>query len=290
MLDNIDWSKVNLIEDEEEYLRQTGQVRQDCTDCGRVNGKKRRSIDEEVDIQKKEEGRIVNGSIVPAHKYPWATIHRNGGSLCGSSLISRDKVLTAAHCVSRNNVTTRLVTLVLGCQQRSRTQTCLTRTVTQNNIFPHPEYNINRQIDNDIAVLRLVPPLTSCTSRINTICLPPANYVSDGQNGTVAGWGVTDARGRGGASDQLRETTMPIAPQSQCQQLNGRMFNETQKICTLANVTQSTDCSGDSGSCLFVPIGGRMTCVGAVSYGPFPCARYSVYARVSHFISWIMGI
>lgn len=45
--------------------------------------------------------RIVGGNILPAHEYPWLVgLSRQGKIYCGASLISRNHVLTAAHCVN----------------------------------------------------------------------------------------------------------------------------------------------------------------------------------------------
>ena len=45
-------------------------------------------------------GRIVGGQDADAHSHPWQIkLRRNGGFLCGGTLVDNDWVITAAHCV-----------------------------------------------------------------------------------------------------------------------------------------------------------------------------------------------
>lgn len=44
--------------------------------------------------------RIVGGKVANAHEYPWlAGLYRQGKIYCGASIISRNYLLTAAHCL-----------------------------------------------------------------------------------------------------------------------------------------------------------------------------------------------
>lgn len=47
--------------------------------------------------------RVVNGENAPQHAWPWQiSLRVNGRHICGGSLIARNWVVTAAHCVDRN--------------------------------------------------------------------------------------------------------------------------------------------------------------------------------------------
>merc|ERR1712117_514875 len=46
------------------------------------------------------DGRIIGGEEAPAHEFPWQISLRNLGShICGGSIINKNQVITAAHCV-----------------------------------------------------------------------------------------------------------------------------------------------------------------------------------------------
>ena len=47
--------------------------------------------------------RVVNGDNASPHAWPWQiSLRVNGRHICGGSLIAKDWVITAAHCVARN--------------------------------------------------------------------------------------------------------------------------------------------------------------------------------------------
>ena len=47
--------------------------------------------------------RVVNGENAAPHSWPWQiSLRVNGRHICGGSLIDREWVVTAAHCVDRN--------------------------------------------------------------------------------------------------------------------------------------------------------------------------------------------
>ena len=47
--------------------------------------------------------RVVNGENAQPHSWPWQiSLRVNGLHICGGSLIDKEWVVTAAHCVQRN--------------------------------------------------------------------------------------------------------------------------------------------------------------------------------------------
>jgi len=51
-------------------------------------------------IEAKPRGKIIGGEEAPKHEFPWQISLRNLGShICGGSIINRNQVITAAHCV-----------------------------------------------------------------------------------------------------------------------------------------------------------------------------------------------
>lgn len=48
-------------------------------------------------------GKVVGGNDAEPGEYPWlASVTRRGGHFCGGSLLSRNFVLTAGHCMCRS--------------------------------------------------------------------------------------------------------------------------------------------------------------------------------------------
>merc|ERR1712045_72077 len=46
------------------------------------------------------DSKIIGGSEAPKHEFPWQISLRNLGShICGGSIINKNQVITAAHCV-----------------------------------------------------------------------------------------------------------------------------------------------------------------------------------------------
>ena len=119
-----------------------------------------------------------------------------------------------------------------------------------------------------------------------------ANSCCSLQPAVVTGWGDTQGTG---SDDKLREVTVTVSNQAQCDQLynsvGGQIFDH--EICALAPGKDS--CFGDSGGPLVhEETSGRYTLIGVVSRGPpnvFPaCAHPTIpgaYVRVTSVLDWI---
>jgi secreted trypsin-like serine protease len=121
--------------------------------------------------------RIVGGESAGTAAWGWAvSISIASTYLCGGSIISKDWVITAAHCAS--GFTASEITIYAGSNfPRSGTQS---KTVSQ--IIVHPSY-VSATYENDIALLRLSSPLTMSDPNISPICIPSvaATTLSSGE-------------------------------------------------------------------------------------------------------------
>jgi secreted trypsin-like serine protease len=150
-------------------------------------------------------GRIVGGTIVSPHSHPWQAgllIAVPGGTiLCGGSLISTTRVLTAAHCT----VGSLSTQVVLGAHQFTTVEPSQQRrTVSPGNYRNHSQYNPNNW-NNDISVL-IMPSAVTITNQVRTIPFVPASAPNfTGVTATMSGWGRTSNGGSN--SDLLRSTT-----------------------------------------------------------------------------------
>src|SRR5690606_33225122 len=145
---------------------------------------------------------IVGGEPAWVEDYPYVAYLANerGRQFCGAALFAPDRVVTAAHCVSREDEDS--LTVVVGRQDVSTSDG---HEVGVRRIWTHPEYRSAIR-GYDVAVLELdrsVPyrPLRLATKRDG------AAYQA-GRKATVLGWGHVDEHGE--SSRTLRSAQVPV--------------------------------------------------------------------------------
>ena len=119
--------------------------------------------------------------VTNPHQYPWIVKIQswfddpNQGGFCGGSIISKTMVMTAAHCVKKENgnIATRTV-ITLG-HSNFNSDECLTVVVEAIKIHPQAFNETTRKWGNDIALLQLSKELQFKKS-IQPIGLPNRNY------------------------------------------------------------------------------------------------------------------
>lgn len=252
---------------------------------------------------------------------------RARSAFCGGSIIARQWILTAAHCVvspdgkptPANGVAIRSGAVDLrGGDFREVAR-----------IIVHPDYDAAR-IDNDIALMQLSQPIQSSSGPVGAI--PVAGQGTALPNGpaVVIGWGMMQD---GKFPISLMETDIDIVPNDTC---NKGMIEQTKRdmgsfllgmgqsngipmenleaafeiltrqignaltpnmICAGTSSGQRTMCNGDSGGPLMIrQSNGQWLQVGVVSWNRMPigaqtaCGHeslYGVYTRVSQYFDWI---
>jgi hypothetical protein len=180
-------------------------------------------------------GRIVGGQeVVPvSHPYQACLLTlRATTTVCGGSLISQNRILTAATCI-RDSIS---VEVILGAHQYTANEpTQQRRTVLPAQYRIHPRH-MGITFFN-VAVLIFLQPITF-TSQVGLIPLAPADAPAfEGSQGTISEWGRTED---GGSSvDILRSTMNPIISNAEC----AAIFTSI----TDNNICQST--AGGRGPC-----------------------------------------
>jgi secreted trypsin-like serine protease len=223
--------------------------------------------------------RIVGGTAVPNGKYPFMAYvkrYRNGKfwGFCGGSLIDRDSVLTAAHCLK--NMTGAVV--VVGrtdLRNKNRGQ-----VIEASKPFIHPRYHGNGY---DAGVLKLrravkgIKPIKLATAKQNDLEKP-------GHVLTAAGWGVTTPKGNTQAPPRMREVSIPVVSDSRTKRAyQSQGLKYLPSLMVAAGKKGKSPCYGDSGGPLFDS--GSRTQVGITSEGPRSCGstRYpAVYTEVNN--------
>jgi len=229
---------------------------------------------------------IVNGDNAPECKWRWqVSLQDNIGHFCGGMLIRPDWVVTAAHCLSNDDI------IVKAGEWRLSTSSNNEQSVTVragSRQIMHPKYTRNKAYD--IALLKLPRPL-QMTRCVGTVCLPTRD-VSGGTRCSISGWGMLSSGGR--LSNILQEAEVTTLSNRDCQNTGYSSSRITpDMLCAQGRARNGsiTDaCQGDSGGPLVCQgSSGTWTLHGATSWGN-GCAERNypgVWSRVFFSLGWI---
>ncbi|KAL0828786.1 hypothetical protein ABMA28_003700 [Loxostege sticticalis] len=236
-------------------------------------------------------GRIWGGQSVGAGAQPHLgglviTLTDGRQSICGSSLLSNTRSVTAAHCWRSLNAQGQIIqasrfTIVWAS---NRLMSGGTR-VNTNQVFMHPQYNM-RSLQNDVAVIR--HNHVNFNNQINRINLASGSNSYAGTWATAAGFGRNNDVS-GSSNPDKRQANLLVITNDVCR----RTFGNTIVASTLCVSTThgSSTCPGDSGGPLAIGSGNNRILIGITSFGTQWCTRGfpAGFARVTSFNSWIRG-
>ncbi|MBB5955620.1 secreted trypsin-like serine protease [Saccharothrix tamanrassetensis] len=217
---------------------------------------------------------IVGGTRASIGQYPWTVYlaSSSGGQFCGGTLVSGNKVVTAAHCTSgRSPSSTRVV---WGREDKQSTAGVVA-SVTR--IWIHPSYR-SATSGYDVSVLTLDRNISS--SYLPLATPSDTSLYAAGTNATILGWGTTSSGGS--ASRYLLKATVPVTSDATCRQAYPQ-YSNTSMVCAGYPQGGTDTCQGDSGGPLVA--GGKL--IGATSWGR-GCASAGypgVYARIASYHS-----
>jgi secreted trypsin-like serine protease len=231
---------------------------------------------------------IVGGTPVPNGDYPFvaslgdvrygATAYRR--HFCGASLIDRNSVLTAAHCVK--GTPKRPLRVVVGRTVLSSGQG-QTRRVAR--IFVHPRFKGFTSLTYDAAVLTLNNPVRGIAP-IKLAGAAQDPLERPGRLAKIAGWGNTvkqPPRGNNGGDypDRMRAARVPVVSDTRATKVYGRVY--VGALMVAAGKGGKDACDGDSGGPMFAGLDGQRYQVGITSFGKGCAARGypGVYTEVN---------
>jgi len=238
------------------------------------------------------QAKIIGGNVAERTEYPFFAQLAMG---CGASLITRDVVLSAAHCVEGIAMLGSHVHVSAYedwdvVEEQGLAETTIDRFVTD--FASHPNFEWTGL--NDIAVIKLSSPVpeTIPTVKLNADRLVP----EDGQDVTVIGLGISDYF-EDTFPDLLHEVELQIINFDWCNAYSryGGSLDRDAEFCASTLVDGEVlggkdSCNGDSGGPIFIKDGtDRPLQVGIVSHGE-GCAFQNypgVYATVSDAYGWI---
>ncbi|CAH1989251.1 unnamed protein product [Acanthoscelides obtectus] len=234
-----------------------------------------------------DQERIVGGHNADPNEWPWiAGLFVGGRQFCGGSLIDKQHILSAAHCVAHmSSWDVARLTVRLGDHNIKTSSEVRHVEKRVKRVVRHRGFD-SRTLYNDIAILTLDSPV-EFSHQIRPICLPSGNNDHAGKTGTVIGWG--SLRESGPQPAVLQEVNIPIWNNRDCKLKYGPAAPGgivEHMIC--AGRANRDSCSGDSGGPLMVK-NGKWTQIGIVSWG-IGCGKGQypgVYTRVEKFLPWI---
>lgn len=237
-------------------------------------------------------GQIIGGEPTDPREFPflvslqwkWGTAMRWS---CGGSLISKNWVYTAAHCVDQL-IPSRLVFggHDLFDEQSGKDNCPQVRGVKPDSVYVHPNWSRSTG-ENDVALIRVDPPVDYMHVTI------AEDFDETIDKLVVTGWGK---------NDQNKVTRVPLYANldelsiQACNQFYGSNSNYavTQKqICTKGSSQGS--CQGDSGGPLLRirrvnvsdEIKTKVNILGGVSYSIGCAVNPTVFSRAASYIEWI---
>ncbi|KAG0428350.1 hypothetical protein HPB47_024667, partial [Ixodes persulcatus] len=170
---------------------------------------------------------LYKARLAKVGEFPWmVSLHitkKNKRAFCGGSLIKRNIVLTAAHCM-RGFLRGYAAAGFLDQKKRgSHYQRRKIETIVC--------YKDDCGSRRDIALIKLASPfnITKSEKLIGTVCLPRMNRAL-GREVTITGWGLTSPN-IGSQSSRLLAITVPVRDNNFCAGFYPRLFNPKIMFC-----------------------------------------------------------
>ncbi|XP_013145047.1 PREDICTED: collagenase-like [Papilio polytes] len=227
--------------------------------------------------------RITGGSTAALGAYPYMgglviTLTTGGTSVCGSSLLSNTRLVTAAHCWWDGRNRARQFTVVLGSIRLFSGGTRL----NTNNVQMHGSWNPNNA-NNDVAII--VIPWVNYSNTIRNIGLASGSNDFAGTWAWAAGFGATGDGHNIGSNQALSHARLQVITNAVCRNTFGSSIVVASTIC-VSGANRVSTCGGDSGG----PLVANNVLIGITSFGsPRGCQQNlpAGFARVTSFNAWI---
>lgn len=198
-------------------------------------------------------GDIVNGTDADIKDFPYQILLRYNNTFdCGGTILSKDTILTAGHCVEERQPAD--ITILVGSSDPNGGEV---HNVSK--IISHPKHEVDH-LDYDAAILKLTTPLTFGPT-VQPIGALANSEPAEGDVATVSGYGRLYDDGPDAKT--LQSVQIPIISIENCREEYGAGAITDRMICAGYPDGGKDSCSGDSGGPLVV----SNTIIGIVSWG-----------------------
>ncbi|TFK00164.1 tyrosyl-DNA phosphodiesterase 2 [Platysternon megacephalum] len=157
--------------------------------------------------------RIMGGEEAVPYSWPWqVSIQISAEHICGGAALTKEWVVTAAHCFHYKEQYRDLWMVVAGLHDITEQEHSQRRSVKQYII--HQDFN-EITMDSDIALLQLTEPL-EFNHYVRPVCLPEKDeVVQPSRVCTTTGWGTHNEDRE--KSNKLQQLEVPILVSETCQ-------------------------------------------------------------------------
>ncbi|XP_016985635.1 lectizyme [Drosophila rhopaloa] len=235
-------------------------------------------------------GFVINGTEAAPHSAPYivslATNYAKHSHICGGTIVSKDWVVTAAHCIS-NPVG---MSIIAGLHTRAEVDE-LTQQRQVDFGRVHEKYS-GGVGPYDIALLHVSESFIF-NEWVQAATLPSREQVHEGET-HLYGWGQPKSYILT-AAKTLQTVTTDIVNFQECKEaLPETAPLAESNICSSSQEQSKSACNGDSGGPLVVEFENAASeLIGIVSWGYIPCGLAnlpSVFTKVSSYVDWITDI